>query len=634
MERFEAISKLLLTKIVDEREATGSWPGGVTKSKPELIPSSGDDDRILYERARAVWQRTVSAHPRIFGGSKGKFPADVAGVARIVRLLAEVSLSATPTDIKGGAYEEILRNTFEKNENQQFFTPRNVVEFMVSLANPRESDAVCDPAAGSGGFLVAALEFVSSSKEDVAGFAAKIRAAEVDDRMAWVARINLLLHGGDPTTVRHLGGAGSLAPFSKLGEDLPEASFDVILTNPPFGSDMTDAQALASLETGQGRRSRRRGVLFLERCLDLLKPGGRLVVVLDDSVLNLPGNADVRHLVRERSVVEAVISLPDVTFMPYSTAKSSILVLRRRKDRERQDLVFMADVEHVGTRPNGDPLYSDALEDGGTRKLLSDLPVVLKYWDHFPEKAPPAPASDGLVVFQADIASHQSDADGDRLDVFFFHPLRADAESRLKKSVYPLVPLGDLMRIDGTAVVPAEEFGDSALRWIGLGDIEALTGRYEVKTVLGDRLKSNAHPFRAGDILHSRLRPRLRKTILIPDGDEGGLCSGELLVLRPHEQTSTAVSRDYIAYLLRSDLIFGQVLYRVTGIGRPRVSAAAISRTLVPLPDLDRQESIVRGLRRSESAAGDLRTQARMLRERAAEVQAAAFAAALDELLT
>src|SRR5690606_34907868 len=110
---------------------------------------------------------------------------------------------------------------------------------------------------------------------------------------------------------------------------------NLILTNPPFGSDLTDRRALAGFRTGRGRNSRRRGVLFVERCIDLLAPDGRLVIVVDDSVLNSSSNRDLRQIIRQETVVEAVISLPDVTFMPYSTAKCSILVLRKRGPAHR-----------------------------------------------------------------------------------------------------------------------------------------------------------------------------------------------------------------------------------------------------------------------------------------------------------
>jgi type I restriction enzyme M protein len=157
MDRFEDVSKLLFTKVVDERQAVGTWPGTGLKGREDLQWRSGDTPRTVYERARAVWTETVAAYPDVFDGARAQFPRDVNGVARIVSLLESCRLSALANDIKGKAYEEMLQNTFEKNDNQQYFTPRHVVEFMVELASPTDSMRLCDPASGSGGFLVGAL---------------------------------------------------------------------------------------------------------------------------------------------------------------------------------------------------------------------------------------------------------------------------------------------------------------------------------------------------------------------------------------------------------------------------------------------------------------------------------------------
>lgn len=633
MERFEAVSKLLLTKMVDEREAAGGWNGLPGKPVEELRAANGETDRVLYERARAVWQRAVSTYPTVFSGGRSQFPRDVSGVARIVRLLEPVSLAQTSDDVKGAAYEELLRNTFEKNDNQQYFTPRHVVDFMVELCDPTQGDTVCDPASGSGGFLVGALAHVQQAGEDTTEFASRMRGVEVDERMAWIARINMLLHGGDPTSIFHMAGAGSLAPIMEIRNALPTKAFTLILTNPPFGSDMTDREALRALATGTGRTSRRRGILFVERCIDLLSPGGRLVIVLDDSVLNLPTNTDIRQLIRHEAVVEAVISLPDVTFMPYSTAKSSILVLRRRKSPdEQQGLVYMADVENVGNRPNGDPLYSDERDESGRRKLKSDLPAVLELYRAFDRERRIERQFEKTTVFAADIDDYLDEPGGSRLDVFFFHPARQHARDQLARSAYPVVCLSDLVQIDGTAVTPAAEYGDGAVRWIGLGDIEAQTGRFEVKEMSGDRIKSNAHIFRSGDVLFSRLRPKLRKVIRIPNDDEGGLCSAELLVLRIADNERRRVNLDFLAYMLRSELVFGQLIYQITGIGRPRVGIEALRNLALPLPPLSAQQRFLRDLMNADREADRLRAEAQRKLEEAVRRADEAFERVLGEL--
>ncbi len=610
VERFEAVSKLLFTKIMDERELESHWDGRPSKSSPEFRWCPGDTEGTVYQRVLSIWRRTTAGHEGIADGERGSFPKDVRAVARVATLLGNIDLRSVGSDVKGDVYEDILRNTFEKNENQQFFTPRQIVDLIVDLCCPSLDDDICDPACGSGGFLVATLSRLLRGDAATSRRTQSIRGADVDERMAWVARMNMLMHGGEPSAICHLPSAGSLGPQAST-TCLPPQSFDLILTNPPFGSDLTDREVLAGYETGRGRLSRRRSILFVECCLRLLRPGGRLAIVLDDSVLNLPTNDDVRRLIRKRAVIEAVISLPEVAFMPYSTAKCSILIARSRLSQaETTGPVFMAEVDEVGIRPNGDPLYADEYGEGGQPRLKTDLPAVLQSYRSFRDCGSLGSQPASPVVFAADIEAHLSEPDGTRLDVNFYHPARSAAQAQLGHSRYPLARLGELVQIDNSGVNPASEFGDLAVRWIGLGDIESVTGRYEVRQMPGDRIKSSAHGFKSGDILFSRLRPKLRKTVFIPAGDEGGICSSELLVLRLAPQRATAILPEFLAYLLRSDLAYGQLVYQVTGIGRPRVSVDAVKHVMLPLPPICDQTELLGRLHRAHAEAAYLRAQA------------------------
>jgi len=627
MERFEAVSKLLFTKIIDQKRAEGAW-NGLAARPIEMIWRAGDTERAVYERTRAVWREATNSFPTVFAGDRAEFPEDVSAVAKVVEILGHFDLAGMPSDVKGAVYEELLRNTFEKNENQQYFTPRQVVDFMVELVQPRPDEYICDPACGSGGFLVGALSHALIGSRDPGHL--RLAGAEVDDRMAWIARINMLMHGADPASIRTIPGAGSLAPLDKLRGSLEEAEYSLILTNPPFGSDMTDRDALRSLSTGQGRTSRRRGVLFLERCLSLLKPGGRLGIILDDSVLNLPSNRDVRDIVAAEAIVEAVISLPDVTFMPYSTAKSSILLLRRKGAGDVQGAVFMADVENVGNRPNGDPLYSDEYDERGERKLKTDLPKVFeayRRWSGTDERLEESFA--GTTVFTTSLATENADG---RMDVFYFHPARRHAQRLLESLTGTVTRLGDLVSIVSTSVNPSQEYGDESIRWIGLGDIESGTGRFEAKDIAGDRVRSNAHVFQPDDVLYSRLRPKLRKSVLIPQDDEGGVCSAELLVLRTAAAKKSNLLSPYLAYLLRSDLTYGQLIYQVTGVGRPRVSAQAIRDLQVPVPSIEEQARLVEALHKADASAMSMRREASELLDQAQATMEQAYEDVLRQL--
>lgn len=629
VERFEAVSKLLFVKMVDERVVAGTWPHLTQANRPAMEWRSGDVSRNVYERTRELWtSATGGPNAKVFQGLRGAFPSDVTAVAKAVKYLEPYKLDSLGVDVKGAAYEELLRDTFEKNANQQYFTPRHLMDFIVELAAPTPDSVVCDPAAGSGGFLVGALSYVA---EHFDGATPRVCGVDIDERMAWVARINVFLHGGDPSAISHVSGAGSLRPLAQIQKVLPKAGFTTIITNPPFGSDMTDAESLQSFATGRGRGTRRRGVLFIERCIELLKPGGTLAVVIDDSILNLDGNADIRNMIRSKTIVEAVISLPDVTFMPYSTAKSSVLLLRKRSgDNSVQGPVFMADVEHVGNRPNGDPLYRDVPSVDGVRPLMSDLPLVLSAWrDQKVNGELASPEAGSSKVFIADIESFSNEPSGDRLDVNFFHPARTQAAAILANADAPKFELRDLFDIDSSAIHAGDTYGDAQVSWIGLGDIVAETGEYTATQVTGDRIKSNAHKFRAGDILISKLRPKLRKVVLIPESSPEGICSAELVVLRPKEDAAARVLPEYVAYVLRSDLGYGQQVYQITGVGRPRVGVPALKRLQIPVPPVDEQRLILRELDAAFNEFQALQAEAEALQKKAQQLLKAAYASSV-----
>jgi len=620
VERFDVISKLLFAKVFDENEVRQG-----VKERHDFRLDVDDTPDALFGRISAVWVRACAEHDALFHGRVADLTQDRAALFRMVGLLEGVSLVETRGDIKGLAYEELLRNTFDKNENQQFFTPHEVVEFMVQIAAPTDGEVVCDPACGTGGFLVEASRVVGDHPHLI--------GAEVDERLARVAQMNLVMHGADQAKVRYLPGIGSLAPLDQIAWALPAGTMDVILTNPPFGSDLTDETSLSQFDTGRGRASRRRSVLFTERCLDLLRPGGRMAIVLDESVLNLPSNADVRSMITRRAIVEAVVSLPDVAFMPYSTAKSSILLLRKKEFCERQGPIFMAEAGEVGRRPNGDPLYSDQRDEKGDRQLVNDLtPIASSYAEY---RNGDSTADSRCFITEA------VQLDG-RLDIYYYHPKRFLAEAEIGAARFPTPPLAELVAVGRESVTPCDEFGDSPVRWLGLGDILERTGEFEVKVVPAEKIKSAAHVFRPGDILCSRLRPNLRKVVLIPDEDEGGVCSGEIIVLRAldrlpanhpkRDQNGWAVDSEFLTFMLRTDLVYGQLMYRITGVGRPRVSPEAVLSVKIPLPPLSEQRKIVAALRSQWSESVSARHEASKWLQRSTEIMSHAYEQAIRRL--
>ena len=291
-----------------------------------------------------------------------------------------------------------------RGDRGEFFTPRNVCDMAARMAlatYPRDKwlkPHILDPTCGTGGFLVSVMnvwrEYLESGQrakwrnneskalEETARLlkeTANQHLAGIDFNPILVraAQMNLVMYGDGSTNVYH---ANSLLPPGEWTGDVAKriqlGEFDIILTNPPFGSriPIDDPHILAQfelstfeMENGARRASMPPEQLFIERCLQLLKPGGRLAIVLPDSILSNPGLAFIRRWILKRARIIASVDLPQVTFEPYTGTQTSVLLMQKKTDGEmlieqetgklRDYEIFMATPEAVGHDRRGEVLY-------------------------------------------------------------------------------------------------------------------------------------------------------------------------------------------------------------------------------------------------------------------------------------
>jgi len=572
MERFEEITKLLFTKLYDEKESN------------KYISIFSNKDTRTYKSLNDLYVKAISQFDQLLLNGRGTLGDDKIAIENIANILSEVSLSKAKTDLKGTAYEELIRNTFEKSENQQFFTPRTVVEFMMNLI-PKDgkSFTLCDPACGSGGFLIEALKMGIKSKG--------LYGMEIDKRMAWVAQMNLQIHDGLGATVAYLNGDGALGFENELTDRIPKNGFDVIITNPPFGSDFTNQNSLDKFTLGKGRSNRRRGVLFIERCINWVKKGtGYLAIILDDSILNGSANEDVRNYILSTCNIEAVISLPESAFKPYASVETSILLLKRKlkvNNRTNKN-IFFGKAKTVGRKPTGDPLFKRG-EDG---KLVLDnnLVDISIAWRKFNENPNIHNQSNGLYFICDSKQFLKNIKTTNRIDYLFHHPSRDEADRFLKNSNYPNYKLKDLVITRNDSLVPNVVDPLNIWRYVGLANIEAKSGQFDVTEVFGNQVKSAIRRFKKNDVVFSKLRPELRK-VFVSKEEEDAYVSSECFVFNiiNHE----TLNADFLAFILRSDIVYGQIVYQISGTGRPRINSKALLNLRIPIPPLKVQKKII-----------------------------------------
>ena len=352
-------------------------------------------------------------------------------LAYLVSQLQIYSLLESDVDVKGRAYEEIVGSNL-RGDRGEFFTPRNVCEMAVNMLDPSESDLILDPACGTGGFLITAMNLVikeiREAERERGGSEERIdrtirsRIQRFADRNIVGIDLNPnLVKASKMNMVMNNDGSGGLYQGNSLvnpatwQDDLRDLRLmdrvDLLFTNPPFGSkiQIDDPAILEQFDLGHTwdydaetdewqrrdelQKSQPPEILFIERCVNLLKPdGGRMAIVLPDGILGSPGLGYVREWILRHTRLLASIDMHPDTFQPHVSVQTSVLVLERkseeaarRSNREGDATaypVFMALGNHIGHDKRGNRMY--VRDDRGNEVLESVDEEVTEYVDGDP----------------------------------------------------------------------------------------------------------------------------------------------------------------------------------------------------------------------------------------------------------
>lgn len=289
-------------------------------------------------------------------------------LAKVVDLLDDIPMN--DRDTNGDLYEYMLSKIATAGTNGQFRTPRHIIQLMVDLTAPTPSDEICDPAAGTCGFLIAAAEYVRREHPSVLSDAQQrkhfhnsmFHGYDFDNTMLRIGSMNMLLHGVEAPDVRY---RDSLSEASADEEGL----YSLILANPPFAGSL-DYEA-TSKELQKVVKTKKTELLFLALFLRLLKPGGRAAVVVPDGVLfgSSKAHRTLRKTLVEEQKLDAVIKLPSGVFRPYAGVSTAILIFTKTNSGGT-DHVWFYDVQADG--------YS--LDDKRNPIEANDLPDVVERW--------------------------------------------------------------------------------------------------------------------------------------------------------------------------------------------------------------------------------------------------------------
>ena len=391
---FGEFCKLVFIKHRDEKDLdrqTGE-PYDFQRRDGETVAELSRRIHRLYEAEKRkepdVFTETISIDPPI--------------LAQCVEHLEGISLHNTDLDTKGVAFEEFMGGFF-KGDFGQYFTPRELISFAVAMFEPNRNDLVLDPACGSGGFLLHALDYVrrQADERQPPGTAEhfqywhdfaqnKLIGIEINDELARVAKMNMIVHDDGHTNIVGHDALDFMDSLSSKHSVLARGTFDLVLTNPPFGSTIRRREKGDTyIEQFDLRRyvgknypvaripaSIKTEILFLERIHSFLKPGtGRAAIVLPDGILTNSTLQGVRTWILDHFQLLAVVSLPQFAFSHYDAGvKTSLLFLRRLSDQEsiaEDEPIFMALAENIGYDATGRNTFivSVEMEEEGKKRI-------------------------------------------------------------------------------------------------------------------------------------------------------------------------------------------------------------------------------------------------------------------------
>jgi len=563
----QEIINLLFCKIYDEI---------YTAPNEQVIFRAGVDEDVhrVKERITELFNKVKKEYDDVFEDTD-TIKLDAESIFYVVGMLQKYEITTAERDVIGDAFEVFIGPALRGAEGQ-FFTPRNVVKMAVEMLDPKPGEYVIDPACGSGGFLIVALEhvwrkldeeakkkgwsetiLVTKKKEVASKFFAGI---DKDSFLAKVTKAYMAIVGDGR------GGIfcdNSLLPpeewNTKTQDRIKLNKFNVLLTNPPFGAKIPirGERVLSQYELGyewkkEGGRWIKTNklldkqppqILFIERCLQLLDEGGRMGIVLPEGILGNIGDGYIREFILNKADILAVVDLPSETFQPSTATKTCILFLKKRNEREPTNKIFMAIARKVGHNKRGKPIKED------------DLPLIAESYKNKSE------IDEVFWINRDDITDFNN-----------FIPRRYDPKlnkplEEIKKRKIPTVSLRQLLKekiisIQKGDEVGSENYTNEGIPFIRTNDIvNGIINRNSKQMIdedLYNEIYKEMQDLQPGDILFTK-DGKIGVVGMIKEGDRCVIASG---ILKIRVKDTKKLNPFYLFSVLNSNIVFSQAQAR------------------------------------------------------------------------
>lgn len=589
---FDEIIKIFFIKLEDEnKNEHEKLDFYISEQEYESVFNFKDNKKLDFEiRINDIFNNIKQKNSKLFYKDE-RIKLNNKTLAYIICKLQYYNFSDFDYDIKGIIFQNIIESS-QKGERGQFFTPQAVVKFIISFLDPCINFKYIDTSCGTGGFLKEIVSYIlnkynCSYKELNTFIQSNIHGIEINPDIARIAKIRFLFENG---TVNN----NIICRNALTMDDSMNGSYDFVITNPPFGSQgkIIDRSILMNYELGYiWKNDKKTGkisngqvpdILFIEKCLNLLKNRGILAIILPNGDLENPSLSYVRKYIINNSKLIASIKLPDETFVPYGTGvKSSILFLQKLEGTElevekRNDYkIFFGNITKLGYTFNKSSKMIYKQDDKGNNILDEDFSYVAEQYKLFKNNA-------NFMTSDNCFALNFSDLEN-RFDYSFYKPEFIRNINVLKKhNSVPLKSVVDILKTSSNIL----RNKDNIVRYIEISNINA----YSTEIIGYSKMKVRDLPSRAkyevkkGNIITSiagnSIGTTKHATAYVTEEYDGCICTNGLRVL-----IAKNIDPLYLLYYLRTPYFLNQVKQFRTGAAIPNISDEDFSKILVYIPD-------------------------------------------------
>jgi len=443
-----------------------------------FIAKSHESEQEVSNRTIKLFEKVKEAYPDVFDKEE-KIYLDDKSIKYVIEKLQNYALVETERDVISEAFQAFWGPGL-RGEKGQFFTPRNIVKMCVDILNPKLGEKVIDPACGSGGFLVEILSCLKGKEHFC-----NVYGIDKETDLVKICKAYMAIVGDGHANIFC---ADSLYPefwAKEMKREIEDESFDVALTNPPFGAKIfiEDKRILKNYKLGHewikepsnkwkvtnSISEQVPQILFIERCLQLLKPGGRMAIVLPDGVFGNPSDRYVWQFILEDAKILAIVSLPPETFLPSTHTKTSVLFLEKTRSNDKDYEIFMAIANKVGHDKNGKIIFKmDAKDnyilDNRRNKIIDDdLPLIASKYKELVEKETIYQANHlGFIGRLSEISNYVF------IPSYYDPEIKQKLKEMEKTGKYRLITIKELVEQGLISIKRGNEIGS---RYYGMGDV-------------------------------------------------------------------------------------------------------------------------------------------------------------------